>query len=189
MIATHNSSIFYLDTHKKHSGVLQEDLQGPELERKIRKLLRLATKDDPVANKTYALRDSFSPTGLGKPPIFLELASFSLENSLVELAQECVSEVPQEAVRDDPLLLLQWEILRTQLLVACSSRSNGGMYSLEAVEARVQGVRRLEEVLTSALKRDNSDLVEVRRCVPVLFVNFTFCMLTSILTPTSHAWL
>lgn len=131
----------------------------------MRKLLKLATKDYLAAHKAHHYRDNFSPAaGLRRPPVLLELASFALENSLVEFAQECVSEVPQEAVQDIPHLLLQWETLQTQLLViAESSKAGGGVYTLAAVEARVRAMGHLEWVLTSAIKLADCDLVEVRR--------------------------
>lgn len=147
-----------------HSGTDQQGLQGSELEQKIRKLLKQATKEVTTRKASHG-RESATPAAVPAQPSFLlELASFALENSLLEVAQECVSGVRQELVQDDPVALLQREILRTQLLVAGPSKASGGMYSRSAVEARVQGLGHLEDILAAAVRLPNSDLIEVRCC-------------------------
>lgn len=146
-----------------NSTVNQQGLQGPELEQKLRKLLNRATRQRPLSIRSSETSESSGRTGLGPAPpsILLDLGSFSLDNSLMEVASDCLSAVHQDEVQNDSVAMLHREILKTQLLIEGAVKRSGGLYTQSAVDVRVKGVQRLEEVLTSAARLKASDMTEV----------------------------
>ncbi len=90
--------------------------------------------------------------------LVLELAFLSLENSLHDLARDCLHEVPKELVQDNQRLFLYRESLDHLLL---AESKDGDIYSRAAVNARIHAVTQLEMVLTSGVRLGDAATIEV----------------------------
>ena len=98
----------------------------------------------------------------------------------MEVAEESMAEVPRGSVQHQLCLLLQWETIKAQLLVEGSSKTKDRMYSQAAVKTRVNGVRRLEEVLASAIKLADSEVIEVKKKLTGVSIGYACDMMVMI---------
>ena len=145
------------------SSVNYNGLCGAELESKLSKLYKSSSREGGSHTpRTSTTRSHTPPLMLGDShgSLFLEFGNFCSENSLYDLAQDCLKQVPKSLLHNDAKLLLCRELLHSQLLVA---RQDGGdqVYTKESVEARIKVISRLEEVLKSALRLGDSDVIQV----------------------------
>lgn len=138
--------------------VLQK-LSGSELEQRLSKLLTFIKvgNEQPLSSGRKIVTSSSTPAPPleKKPLLLLELGSLAFECGLKQLAEDCLNELPQDTVRQP----VQW-CIRQQVLNCQVDLKKG--YSQTAVEGRVQAVNRLDDILTSALRTDDMDLVQVR---------------------------
>ncbi len=166
-----------------------QKLSGTELEQKLYKLLRFIKvgTDHPSSGRRTALSTTPTPPLEEKPLLLLELGSLAFECGLKQLAEECLSELPQDMVGQP----VQW-CVRKQVL-NCQLKLKEG-YSKTAVEGRVQAVNRLEDILTSALRTNDMDLVQVRSSyvlkylkVSCLIACFSACVYSAVEHITASA--
>lgn len=135
-------------------------LCGAELESKLSKLYKSSSREG--RSHTPQSRSHTPPLMLGDShgSLFLELGNLCLENSLHDLTQDCLKQVPKSLLHNDAKLLLCRELLHSQLLVARQDGSDQ-VYTKELVEARIKVMSRLEEVLKSALRLGDPDVIQV----------------------------
>lgn len=152
-----------------YSAVRYSGLSGSELEQKLAKLLRLTTKEERShSNSTKSgTQREFSVHSLGPahPSLILELAMFSLENSLPDLAANCLRQVPRELVQSDPRLHVLHDLISTQVLLARQGSGPNKTYTKPAVEERIGAISHLEQTLMSAQRISDPDMVQVSVCV------------------------
>lgn len=135
-----------------------QKLSGSELEQRLGKLLafiRVGNEQPSSGRKTVALSSTPAPPLEEKPLLLLELGSLAFECGLKQLAKDCLDELPQDTVGQP----IQW-CIRQQVLNCQVDLKEG--YNKTVVEGRVQTVNRLEDILTSALRTNDMDLVQVR---------------------------
>lgn len=133
------------------------------MEPKLSKLLKTPSGEDGSHTPRTSTACSYSPTvtlGDSHASLYLELGNLCLENSLYDLAQDCLGKVPKGMLQCDSRLFLCRELLHSQLLIAGQDGSSK-IYTKESVEARIKAISRLEEVLKSALRLADPDVIQV----------------------------
>lgn len=121
---------------------------------------------------TVTTRDPSSlPLGEAHQALLLELGFLSLENSFHDLARDCLRQVPKDLVHVGPKLYLLRDLLSTQLLVA-KLDGPSEVYTKAAVQTRIKTLGHLEQLLMSALRIPDPDIVQVCKLV----VDFTILL-------------
>lgn len=133
------------------------------MEPKLSKLLKTSSREDGSHSPRTSTTRTHSPSvilGDSHASLYLELGNLCLENFLYDLAQDCLRLVPKGLLHSDSKLYLCRELLHSQLLVARQDGSDK-IYTKESVEARIKVISRLEEVLKSALRLADPDVIQV----------------------------
>ena len=140
------------------SAITYNALSGADLEQKLLKLFKSSSKEEgdqtPQSNTTIHL------LGEAHSSLHLELGFLCLENGFPDLAGDCLHQVPKSHVQGNPKLLLHRELLHVQLLVAQHSNA-GDIYTKTAMETRIKVITQLEELLKSALRISDYDVIQV----------------------------
>ncbi len=138
------------------------------MEQKLAKLFKVLTKEE----SDYLPASSTTPSGHRRrhhpntpsknisASLLLELALFCVENSLCDLARDCLRQVPKDQVLVDAKQFLLRELLSAQLQ-AGQWDSTRQLYSKPAMEVRVSKIDQLEEILNSALRLSDPDIIQV----------------------------
>lgn len=142
------------------SAINYGGLCGTELEQKLSKLYKIGSKGESGRPSPGPQDLSAFPLGEAHPSLFLELAYICVENSMDEVAQKCLHLVPKDLVQKNPRLYLLRDLLRTQLLVMKQDNGNN-TYTKASVEVRIKTIGQMEEILMSALRISDPDLVQV----------------------------
>lgn len=138
------------------------------MEQKLAKLFKVLSKgeSDYLATPTTptqprASRHPDTPSGEDiSASLLLELAFLCVENSLYDLARDCLHQVPKERVQSDPKQYLLRELLNAQLQTVQWDGTKQ-LYSKTAVEMRLNKIDQLEEILKSALRLSDPDIIQV----------------------------
>lgn len=146
------------------SAISYGGLSGIELEQKLNKLYKLGTRGDRTLTPSAAgSRDhSAVPMDEARPALLLELGFLSLENSFCDIAHDCLQQVPKELVQGAPKLYLLRDLLSAQLSVA----RQDDVYTSAAVQSRIKTLGHLEQLLVSALRIPDPDIVQVGHILP-----------------------
>ena len=142
------------------SAISYGGLSRAELEQKLNKLYKFATKGERTLtpNTVTSREHSGVPMDEARPALLLELGFLSLENSFCDIAQDCLQQVPkEELLQGAPKLYLLRDLLSTQLLVA----RQDDVYTTAAVQSRIKTLDHLEQLLASALRIPDPDIVQV----------------------------
>jgi len=142
--------------------VKQQTLHGPELEQKLMKLLSRANKLNSGTKQGQTSESARKHQESVPPSVFLEMGSFALDYDIVAVGKDCLSAVNLDSIQNEPSLVLHHEILKSQILVEDVVKSTGNIFSKSAVKARVKNVQRLEEVVISAGRIKDNNIIEVR---------------------------
>ena len=138
------------------SAIHYNGLCGTDLEQKLHKLFKTGYKVVKSARKSESY-----PLGESHSSIFLEAAMVCLENSQLDLMQDCLHQLPRNYVQGSSTKnYLHQQLLQTQLTVARGSNS-GTMYTKKSMDTRLDVISELEEILRSALRLSDPDLIEV----------------------------
>ena len=146
-----------------NSAINYGGLSGSELEQKLRKMFKQAMKEErghSPATTTTSQDTSTLPLGEGHSALLLELGFLSLENSFHDLARDCLQQVPKDIARSAPKTFLLRELLSAQLLVA-RQNDPAVMYTDASVETRVKALSHLEQLLLSAVRISDPDIIQV----------------------------
>lgn len=148
------------------SAINYGGLSGSELEQKLNKLYKLGTKEDRGHTPSTVVSQDPCSLSLGEaqPALLLELGFLSLENSFLDLAHDCLYQVPKDLVQGAPKLYVLRDLLSTQLLVA---RQDGPreIYTKASIQTRVKSLGHMEQLLMSALRIPDPDIVQVRSII------------------------
>ncbi len=136
--------------------MVSQKISGPELEQRLRNVLTFITSgDEPSSGRKTSSQSCIpAPPLETRPPLLLELGSLAIECGFSQLAGDCLSAVPQDSVGHSAQLTIRRQVLGCQVLVREG-------YSETAVEGRVDALKRLKEILKSAVRTDDMDLVQV----------------------------
>ncbi|XP_064381874.1 cilia- and flagella-associated protein 46-like [Halichondria panicea] len=144
-----------IQLYKVKSAMVSQKISGPELEQRLRNVFTFITSgDEPSSVRKTASQSCIpAPPLETRPPLLLELGSLAMECGLSQLAGDCLSAVPQDSVGNSAQLMIRRQMLGCQVLVREG-------YSETAIEGRVDALKRLEGILTSAVRSNDMDLIQ-----------------------------
>ncbi len=153
-----------------YSAMVSQKISGPELEQRLRNVFTFITSgDEPSSVRKTASQSCIpAPPLETRPPLLLELGSLAMECGLSQLAGDCLSAVPQDSVGNSAQLMIRRQMLGCQVLVREG-------YSETAIEGRVDALKRLEGILTSAVRSNDMDLIQVGVYILSRICLYLFC--------------
>lgn len=138
------------------SAINYNGLCGTDLEQKLYKLFKTGYKVVRSARKSESY-----PLGESHSSIFLEAAMICFENSLFDLMQDCLYQLPRSYVQGtNTKNYLHQQLLQTQLMVARECDPDT-IYTKKSMDTRLDAISELEEILKSTLRLSDPDLIEV----------------------------
>lgn len=150
-------------------------MSGTELEQKLAKLFKILSKGDSevLAVSTTPTQQQHQLPAAATPPshvsasLLLELAFLCMENSLHNLAKDCLRYLPKEQVQSDGKQYILRELLHTHLQIV-QWDSSRQLYSKPAVEMRISKINQLEEIVKSAIRLSDPDIIQVSEAKTVV---------------------